>query len=500
MNNEEEQSNLLLACPWLSGEDISDAERFRRVLTIRNVCDYMRDVPAEGRAKSLSAFANQTKKLRNVVTFTVPPRQLLAHLQNVPQEVIEIIHAQSAPIGVALEDLESESLSQAIRRWDRLKRDAWASKSSFAEVARFIQGCSYTRRSYPVDAITEALRQLQIIDHGESLNWCCQKLSSMFLHKLLREVANISPEVVINAIRPWSFYRAVHHVVCRSFSMPGLAGGAFFGERGLAIKQFLEDLRVQCSEVGVIAPPKINLRVSSAPASKNTPQKVDLIVTWDRWEIGNSAKEAASKVDSLIESLSKALRDRIATLYAACVERHNRLYKARLEKNRRRRTARADRLRKAGEAYHRFRRIERCRRKVEGNDSARRALEIAPRTSRKMRPGNRSQRKDVLRQRRRANVRDKRRLQLKACEALRLWQTPLLDDSAGVVNKGRGFAQRLQKHFRNCDSDRADEAILNFASLKNARDRHMPKRKSAKSSKAKDIARWQKALFDFEVL
>mmetsp|Transcript_30317 Transcript_30317/g.48369 ORF Transcript_30317/g.48369 Transcript_30317/m.48369 type:complete len:157 (-) Transcript_30317:117-587(-) len=156
-----------------------------------------------------------------------------------------------------------------------------------------------------------------------------------------------------------------------------------------------------------------------------------------------------------------------------------------MEENRRRRMARDDRFRQAGEAYHLFRRLEQSSRKLEGSDSARRAFEIAPCTSRKMRPGHGCQRKDVLRQRRRANIREKRRQQLNACQ--------------GLCRFGR-LPQRLHKHLLNCDTDIADEVVQNFASLRHARDQHFPQRKSAPSKKAKDIARWERTLLDFELL
>jgi hypothetical protein len=478
---EEQQLKHLPRAQWLDGEDISDVERLRRIWTLRKICEHMQALPSENRAKTLSAFANQTKMLRTITTFTVPPHQLLDVLEDVPQGVIQLLHAQRVPINsTLLESLEPESASRASRNWNRLKRDGYTSKATPAELARWLQNNSYNRRSYAAEAIVEALRELEIVVVNESLSWCSPKL-------LPEWVAKVLPQIEFDFTRSWSQFRAIQHTVRRKLPMPALASGKFFGEKGAEIKKFVEHLRKKGSEAGVVSAPMVHLKVTSV--SRDSPHTVELIVTWDRFERGMAAKVAAAKVDSLIDGLHQELCDHITALY-----------KERLQKNASRRKARADRLQKAGAAYHNWRLTQRMIRKLKGNDSGRRALEIAACTSRKMRPGNGFQRKDVLRQRRRAEVCEKRRRQFKACEELRLWQPSVARDSLDCVAKRTGFAARLHKHFCNCDSEKVGEVMQSFASLRCARDRDCSRQKQMTSKKLKDAARWQKALLDFDIL
>jgi hypothetical protein len=480
--NQEHQTEFLARSQWLDGEDISDVERLRRIWTLRKICEYMIALPAENRAKTLSTFANQTKMLRTVTTFTVPPHQVVDCLQDVPQGVIQLLLGQRVPpiSSTLLESLDPESASRASRNWNRLNRDGWTTKATPAEIARWIQNNSYNRRSYSAEAIVEALRELEIVVVSESLSWCCPK-------RLAEWVAEVLPQFEFDFTRSWSQFRAIRHSVRRKLPMPALASGKFFGPKGAEIKKFVERLREKCLEVGVASPPMFHLKVTSV--SKDSPHTVEMIVTWDRFERGMAAKVAAAKVDFLIDVLHQELRDHITTLY-----------KERLQKNISRREARAERLQQAGAAYHNWRLTERMMRKLKGNDSGRRALEIAACTSRKMRPGNGFQRKDVLRQRRRADVCEKRRRQLKACEELRLWQPSVARESLDCVAKRTGFAARLHKHFRNCDSERVDGVMQSFASLRCARDRDCSRRKQVTSKKLKDAARWQNALLDFDIL
>lgn len=432
---------------WIEASGCSEAERRRRILALHQTCTRLLAVPPAQRPRSLNAFANFTRRARQVCSNTISPLDVLQRLDSVPGGLANHPHLQAGGrIPKNLREQPTDAMVRCIqRRWDSHRQTSLGDPVEALMV--WVKDASIVRQRYSAEEIAAALCHLKFFQagSGDAPADFGSDLSSADASRLLPAV-----QVVPTHSCMWSTFRATG-------SMPPGCAGAFFGRRGAACQAFAADLQRLANEAWAHqghtdTEPQVRLSVKEG--------MVYIALDILQWE-SSQVLGAASEVDILVRRLQRALATHLMHIYSR-----------RLTTARNRRERHAEIRRAWAGAYHRQRRTAREAKRQEA--SSVRALQLPPAGISSGRGFvSAVTRKDIARHRRQSALQQKRKDLLQAYCSMSLQNSSrherTLRDGNGRSSRQApgqtGRARRLMRHLNACKEETAQQALECLAAV-----------------------------------